>query len=70
MKSKLKVDTYAEKEAAVLLSKATGRQLQIQKLSNLVQNYGATFFLTWELEVSTNIQDEIRRQLVICSNLL
>ena len=59
--------TYAEKEAAVLLSKATGKAITDTKtFQNLVQKYGAHVpSATWELEVSTNMQDEIRRQLVV-----
>ena len=59
--------TYAEKEAAVLLAKATGKALKdTSKYQNLVQKYGAHVPSdTWELEVSTNMQDEIRRKLVV-----
>lgn len=59
--------TYAEKEAAVLLAKATGKALKdTSKFQGLVQKYGAHIPSdTWELEVSRNMQDEIRRNLVV-----
>lgn len=59
--------TYAEKEAAVLFAKATGKRLQETKaFENLVQKYGAHVPSDkWENVVSTNLLDEIRRALVI-----
>lgn len=59
--------TYAEKEAAILMAKATGKPLEKTSLfQGLVQKYGAHIpSATWELEVSTNMQDEIRRALIV-----
>ena len=59
--------TYAEKEAAILMAKATGKSVESTAVfQGLVQKYGAHIpSATWELEVSTNMQDEIRRALLI-----
>lgn len=59
--------TYAEKEAAFLLSKATGKKIEETKLfANIVQKFGPHVASgDWELEISTNMQNEIRRRLII-----
>ena len=76
--------TYAEKEAAVFISKITKKPIEETKYAkSLVQKYasggtagaagsgggaGGAVRLpgqTWELEVSTNMEAEIRRQLVV-----
>jgi HK97 family phage major capsid protein len=59
--------SYKEKETAVLLAKATGKKIEETKaFQNLVTKFGAHIpSATWELEVSTNMQDEIRRALVV-----
>jgi len=80
--------TYAEKEAAVFISKITGKGIEDTKYAkSLAQKYasggtagaagsggghGASVRLpsqTWELEVSTNIENEIRRQLVVAGTI-
>lgn len=59
--------SYKEKEAAVLLAKATGKKVEETKaFQNLVTKYGAHLpSATWELDVSTAMQDEIRRALMV-----
>ena len=63
--------TYAEKEIAVLMAKATGKAVaDTSVFRSLVQKHGIHLPVgatgdTWELEVSTNMQDEIRRALLI-----
>lgn len=59
--------SYFEKEQAVLLAKAMGVKVTETKLfEGLVQKYGPhVASADWELTISTNMQDEIRRQLVI-----
>lgn len=59
--------TYREKESAVLLAKATNKDLTATSLfQGLVQKYGAHIpSATWELEVSMSMQDEIRRALIV-----
>jgi HK97 family phage major capsid protein len=80
--------TYAEKEAAVFISKITGKGIEDTKYAkSLAQKYssggtagaagsggghGASVRLpsqTWELEVSANIENEIRRQLVVAGTI-
>ena len=58
---------YAEKEKAVLLAKITGKAVDQTKFGSiLVQKAGAHVPSgTWELEVSTNMEAEIRRRLVV-----
>lgn len=57
----------AEKEAAWLLAKAKGVDITQTKLwDNIVQKYGAHVpHADWEYTISTNMQDEIRRRLVV-----
>jgi len=58
---------YADKEKAVMLAKMTGKALESTKLGrDLVQKYGAHVpSATWELEVSLNLESEVRRRLVV-----
>ena len=64
--------SYAEKEAAFLLANITQKSIQETKYGQaLVEKYqGSTpgnhlWSSTWELEVSTNMESEIRRKLVV-----
>lgn len=59
--------TIGEKEAAFLLAKITGKSIKDTKLfENIVQKYGAhVASADWENVVSTNMQEDIRRKLVI-----
>jgi HK97 family phage prohead protease/HK97 family phage major capsid protein len=65
--------SYQEKEKAYLLSKITGKSIEDTKFGrDLVVKYGGTAqpgihlaSATWELEVSTNMEEEIRRRLVM-----
>ena len=59
--------TYADKEKAVLLSKMSGKAVDASRLGRqLVEKYGAHVpSATWELEVSLNMENEIRRRLVV-----
>ena len=63
--------SYQDKEKAVLLAKMSGKSLEATKLgSQLVQKYGAHVpSATWELEVSLNMENEVRRRLVIAPTL-
>jgi len=58
---------YAEKEKAVFLSKMAGKSLEGTKYGrDMVQKYGAHVpSATWELEVSLNLEAEVRRRLVV-----
>lgn len=59
--------SYSEKELAVLSAKALGRKIEDTKaFQGLVQKYGAhVASADWELTISTNMQDEIRKALVV-----
>ena len=59
--------SYGDKEKAVMLSKMAGKSVEGTKLGReLVQKYGAHVpSATWELEVSTNLESEVRRRLVV-----
>jgi len=59
--------SYADKEKAVLLSKMSGKAVDASRLGRgLVEKYGAHVpSATWELEVSLNMENEIRRRLVV-----
>lgn len=59
--------SYADKEKAVFLAKMAGKSLEGTKLGrDLVQKYGAHVpSATWELEVSLNLESEVRRRLVV-----
>jgi HK97 family phage prohead protease/HK97 family phage major capsid protein len=63
--------SYADKEKAVLLAKAAGKGLEDTKFGReMVQKYGAHVpSATWELEVSLNMENEVRRRLVVAPNL-
>jgi HK97 family phage prohead protease/HK97 family phage major capsid protein len=63
---------YAEREKAFLLSKITGKSIDGTKFGqDLVTKYAGsgvspqTASATWELEVSTNMEAEVRRRLII-----
>jgi HK97 family phage prohead protease/HK97 family phage major capsid protein len=62
---------YADKEKAILLAKMTGKALEGTKFGReMVEKYGAHVpSATWELEVSTNLEAEVRRRLVVAPNL-
>ena len=59
--------SYADKEKAVLLSKMSGKAIEASRLGRqLVEKFGAHVpSATWELEVSLNMENEIRRRLVV-----
>jgi len=59
--------SYADKEKAVFLSKMAGKSVEGTKFGrDMVQKYGAHLpSATWELEVSLNMEQEVRRRLVI-----
>jgi len=63
--------SYSDKEKAVLLAKAAGKGLEDTKFGReMVQKYGAHVpSATWELEVSLNMENEVRRRLVVAPNL-
>jgi len=60
-------DNYADRETAVLLSKITGKSIDSTKFGRqLVEKTGAHMAsATWELEVSLNMEAEVRRKLVV-----
>jgi len=62
---------YADKEKAVLLAKMAGKSLESTKFGGqMVQKYGAHVpSATWELEVSLQMENEVRRRLVIAPTL-
>lgn len=62
---------YGDKEKAILLAKMTGKALESTKFGReMVQKYGAHVPSdTWELEVSTNLESEVRRRLVVAPTL-
>jgi HK97 family phage prohead protease/HK97 family phage major capsid protein len=59
--------TYTEREKAVMLSKISGKAIESTKYGTLViEKTGAHLpSATWELEVSLNMEAEIRRRLVL-----
>lgn len=59
--------SYADKEKAVILSRITGKSIQDTKFGRtLVEKTGAHLpSATWELEVSLNMENEVRRKLVV-----
>jgi HK97 family phage prohead protease/HK97 family phage major capsid protein len=63
--------SYADKEKAVILAKMAGKALGDTKFGQeMIQKYGAHLpSATWELEVSTNMENEVRRRLVVAPNL-
>ena len=62
--------TYAEREKAYLLGKVTGKGIEGTKYGRgLVEKAGQHLpSNTWELEVSLNMEAEVRRRLVIAPN--
>lgn len=58
---------YSEIEKAFLLSKVTGKSIADTKFgAQLIEKYGQHVpSATWELEVSTNMEAEVRRRLVV-----
>ncbi len=62
--------SYADKEKAVLLSKMNGKSIEASRLGRqLVEKYGAHVpSATWETEVSLNMENELRRRLVVAPN--
>ena len=63
---------YAEREKAFLLSKIAGKSIEGTKFgADLITKYAGsgispqTASATWELEVSTNMEAEVRRRLVV-----
>jgi len=58
---------YGDKEKAVLLAKMAGKSLESTAFGrDMVQKYGAHVpSATWELEVSLNLESEVRRRLVV-----
>lgn len=63
--------SYADKEKAVLLSKMSGKSLVDTAFGKqMVEKYGAHLpSATWELEVSLNMENEVRRRLVVAPTL-
>lgn len=63
--------TYAEKETAVLLAQITRKSIADTKYGKrIIEKAGAHVpSATWELEVSLNMESEVRRKLVIASTL-
>lgn len=59
--------SYAEKEQAFMLSKMTGKAIDSTKFGRgLIEKAGPHVpSATWELEVSTNLEAEVRRRLVV-----
>ena len=65
------VVAYADKEKSVLLSKITGKSIENTKFGKqVVEKAGAHVpSATWELEVSTTMEAEVRRRLVVAPTL-
>ena len=63
--------TYADKEKAVLLAKMSGKGIEATKFGrSVVEKFGPHLpSATWELEVSLNMENEIRRRLVVAPTL-
>lgn len=59
--------SYGDKEKAVMLAKMAGKSLESTAFGrDMVQKYGAHVpSATWELEVSLNLESEVRRRLVV-----
>ena len=70
-KGATKEDSYKERETAVLLSKMAGKSIENTRFGReLVEKVGAHLpSATWELEVSLNMEQEVRRRLVVAPNL-
>lgn len=58
---------YEDKEKAIILSKMAGKPMEATKLGKqLIEKAGAhVASATWELEVSLNMESEVRRKLVV-----
>lgn len=58
---------YAEREKAVMLAKIVGKSIQDTKFGReMVEKAGPHMpSNTWELEVSTNMENEVRRRLIV-----
>jgi HK97 family phage prohead protease len=69
-KSGQEATSYADREKAVLAAKIMGKSISDTKFGrDLIEKAGAHVpNATWELEVSTNMENEIRRRLVIVPN--
>jgi HK97 family phage major capsid protein len=63
--------TYADKEKAVLIAKMSGKPLESTKFGReVVEKAGAHMpSNTWELEVSLNMENEVRRRLVVAPTM-
>lgn len=63
--------SYADKEKAVLLAKMAGKAIDQTRTGRvLVEKYGAHVpSATWELEVSLNMEAEVRRRLVVAPTI-
>ena len=63
--------SYADREKAVILSKMSGKSLEDTKFGRtLVEKAGPHVpSATWELEVSLNMENEVRRRLVVAPTL-
>jgi len=63
--------SYQDNEKAVLLAKMSGKSLESTKSGGqMVQKYGAHVpSATWELEVSLNMENEVRRRLVVAPTM-
>lgn len=62
--------SYADKEKAVLLAKMSGKAVDATRTGRqLVEKFGAHVpSATWETEVSLNMENEVRRRLVVAPN--
>jgi HK97 family phage prohead protease/HK97 family phage major capsid protein len=69
--SKASEMSYADKEKAVLLARMTGKAIDQTRIGRqLVEKYGAHVpSATWELEVSLNMENEVRRRLVVAPTM-
>lgn len=63
--------SYGEKETAVMISAITGKSIEETKFGRqLVEKVGPhVASATWELEVSLNMEAEVRRRLVVAQNM-
>ena len=59
--------SYSDREKAIMLATITGKSMQDTKFGKqLVEKFGAHLpTATWELEVSMNMESEVRRKLVV-----
>jgi HK97 family phage prohead protease/HK97 family phage major capsid protein len=63
--------SYEDKEKAVLLSKMSGKSIDSTRFGReMVEKYGAHVpSATWETEVSLNMENEVRRRLVVAPTI-